>query len=63
MKDITDNYLIKQRLNDLRIELYSASQILRGDNLKEFKEIIREIGNLCGFNTIDTGTFIKVDND
>lgn len=36
----------------LRVELYGAAQILKGDHLVEFKQLIREIAQVLGIGPI-----------
>lgn len=42
-----------QRLIRLRVELYGAAQILKGDDLKEFTALIREIAAILNVIPIE----------
>lgn len=55
------DYMIEQQLMKWRVELYAASQILKGEYLEEFKKLITEIANTLSLEVTDTGTFGKVD--
>lgn len=58
---VEDYHLIEQILLRLRVELYSAAQMLQGEHLQEFKKLIAEIANICKLQISDTGTFTKSD--
>ena len=55
----TNDFNIKQKLMAMRLDLLAATQVLKGENLEEFKSIIAEIANKIGLGMTDTGTFIK----
>lgn len=62
MAELTDRFLINQQLMRFRIELYAAAQILSGDDLKQFKKLIKEINGLLNIKldeSVDTGSFEK----
>lgn len=55
----TNDFNIKQKLMSMRMDLHAATQVLKGENLEEFKSIIAEIANTIGLKITDTGTFVK----
>jgi hypothetical protein len=57
------DFLIQQQLMKWRTELHAASQILKGDHLDDFKQIIIELANTLKLEVTDTGTFVKVDGE
>jgi hypothetical protein len=57
------DFLIQQQLAKWRVELYAAAQILKGEHLKYFKELITEIAAVLQLEVTDTGTFAKIELD
>jgi hypothetical protein len=58
---LEDYYLIEQKLNQWKLELPSAVEMLKGSHLEDFKKLIYDVYILLKIEVTDTGTFIKSD--